>query len=354
MKQVSNKQLFITGALIIFVMFLYLERPNLYPFILAALFGYLFNPVINLFTKYLRVNKIITIVLIYLALIAVMTTLLAIIGSRLLYEARQINQAGGIDQTAQQAIDSLPEWQIAGQGIGLKSIATQVITSGEKTASLYVSRTSPLLSGSAFSGILHGLVGVLVFLVAGFYFLRDWSKMGQYFDKIIPESNKDEIKKISTKVHHILGNYLRGQIILIIIMSSATFIVLEILGVKYSLTLAIASGFLEIIPYVGPVIAAVLAGSVAFFNGQNRFDLDPSVLTIIVLLAYLILRHAEDYFVIPTLYQKLTRLHPVVVIFSILAGGHLFGALGLVLAVPVAASLKVIIEYLVDPNSIDL
>jgi predicted PurR-regulated permease PerM len=128
-------------------------------------------------------------------------------------------------------------------------------------------------------------------------------------------------------------------------MAVASFVVLETLGIKYALTLAILTGFLEIIPYVGPVVAGSLAAGVAFVNGQNRFGLDPTTAALIVIGAYVILRHLEDYFVIPALYNRLTKVHPLVVIFSVLAGGHLFGVLGLILAVPVAATVKVIFEY---------
>jgi predicted PurR-regulated permease PerM len=147
------------------------------------------------------------------------------------------------------------------------------------------------------------------------------------------------------KVNLSLGGYLRGQILLVIIMSTATSIVLTILGVRFALVLGIITGFLELIPLIGPWIAGGLAALTAFLTGGNHFGLDPTSLALLIGLIYLSLRMLEDYLVIPQLLGRLTRLHPVIVLFAVLAGGSLAGALGFILAVPVAASLRVLLEY---------
>ena len=128
-------------------------------------------------------------------------------------------------------------------------------------------------------------------------------------------------------------------------MSTATGLMLTILGVKFALILGIISGFLELIPLIGPWSAGSLAALTAFLTGGNRFNLDPTTLALLIGFLYFALRMMEDYLVIPQLLGRLTRLHPVIVLFAVLAGGSLAGAIGFVLAVPVAASLRILLEY---------
>ncbi len=339
----SSRQLALAVFAILLVMFLYLERGALAPFALAGVFAFILNPVVTALDKHFKLHKTLAIFIIYVLLFAAFGFLLSWIGGKLLTEARQITEGNTIDTTAQQAIDALPNWTLAGQDVGLKVAAQQLLESLRGGAASYQSRALPF-----FSGALREAISILVFFLAGFYLLRDGHKMRNYLLKMFPERHHDDFRTIWGRVNVILGNYLRGQLILIALMSVASFIVLETLGVRYALILAIMTGFLEIIPYVGPITAGGIATATAFLTGQNRFELDPGTLAIVIVVSYFVLRQLEDYFVIPHLYARLTKLHPIMVIFVVLAGGHLFGILGLILSVPVAASLKVVLEYLLE------
>jgi predicted PurR-regulated permease PerM len=342
----NNKKLALVAISIIFIQFLYIEREVLIPFILAAVFAYIFNSVVDAAGKYLKLPRILSVFIIYVVLLSIVTLIAVIIGNRLLFEIREVTRGGSIDSTAQGIINSLPAIDIAGQTISLQSYANHFLDSLKNGSLNLQSQATPI-----FTGAVRQIVNVIVFFVASLYILRDWQRMRGYLIKLFPESSREEAAVLWSRIGKILGSYLKGQLILVAIMSVATFICLEILGVRYALILALLSGFLEIIPYVGPITAAATAAGVSFLNGQNHFGLDPTTLVLIILGIYIILRHLEDYLVIPILYQRLTRLHPLVVIFAVLTGGHLFGLVGLILAVPVAASLKVLLEYIADrPN----
>src|SRR5947209_14580056 len=131
---VNNKQLFFTAVGIIAVMFLYLERGILGAFILAAIFAFILNPVVSFGAKYLRLPRVATILIIYLVILVTVGTFLAIVGGRLLAEAKEIANSGTIDQTAQQVINSLPNWNIAGQEVGIKSSISQLLDSTRLSA----------------------------------------------------------------------------------------------------------------------------------------------------------------------------------------------------------------------------
>src|SRR5438128_11163574 len=127
-------------------------------------------------------------------------------------------------------------------------------------------------------------------------------------------------------------------------MTTATFIGLTVLRVPFSLLLAFLTGVLEVIPIVGPITAGAIACLVALGH-PAPFGLSQIWYVVVVAVMYTVLRHAEDYFVIPLVIGRIVKLHPAVVIFSLLTGGALFGLLGVLLAVPVAATLRLVLIY---------
>jgi predicted PurR-regulated permease PerM len=137
---------------------------------------------------------------------------------------------------------------------------------------------------------------------------------------------------------------MRGQILLILIMSSATWLVLSVLGIRYALILGLITGVLELIPVIGPITATVPAVAVAFFQ-ESPFGWSPLVNAGVVALAYFLLRHAEDYFVIPQVVGRVVELHPLVAMFAIFSGAAIGGVLGMFLGVPVAAMVRIVGRY---------
>jgi len=123
---------------------------------------------------------------------------------------------------------------------------------------------------------------------------------------------------------------------------------LSILGIKFALVLAIFSGFAELVPLIGPIVAGGVAASTAFITQSSNFALSPEQLVLTVIIIYFIVRQFEDYFVIPHIMGKITRLHPLVILFAVLAGGHIGGVMGLILAVPVAGMLRILLEFCLD------
>ena len=117
-------------------------------------------------------------------------------------------------------------------------------------------------------------------------------------------------------------------------------------GVRYALVIAIVSGFLEIIPVIGPWSAASIGMSVALFQATAPFGWPNWVLALVVGLVYFILRMFEDNFIIPQVVGHAVHLHPVLVLFAVLAGGAMGGAFGLLIGIPVAAIVRLLLRYL--------
>lgn len=323
---------FIIIGLLLF-WFLYIERAILTPFILAAIFAYIFNPIVNFFYHKLKFPRTLSVIIIYVFIVSIVLYSGVIFSKKAIGESFELKkQAVSISQTAKHEINNLPDW--------IKPTASDALETFEKSTTISYSSVFSFFP-QAFSRIL----GFLIFLFAAFYFLKEGRNM---FDKLlhfVPNDYKVEIDILMRKINSILGSYLRGQIFLVFFVSVVLFICLTILGVKFALILAVFSGFAEIVPIIGPIVAASVAALIAYLGGTSNFNLAPTQLAFTVVIVYFVVRQFQDYFITPYIMGKITKLHPLVILFAVIAGGHIGGILGVILAVPIAGILKIIFEY---------
>jgi len=181
-------------------------------------------------------------------------------------------------------------------------------------------------------GLGHFLLEFLIFLIATFFLLRDWPRLIAWIGRLAPRRYRHELVPLGQQVNVLLGRYVRGQLVLIVIMWVVTTIGLTAFGVPFSFLLGFIPGLLEIIPIIGPITAGAIASLVALGH-PNPFGWSQLIYVAAIAIMYTILRHAEDYFVIPLVIGRIVRLHPAVVIFALLGGGALFGLIGVLLAV---------------------
>ena len=155
----------------------------------------------------------------------------------------------------------------------------------------------------------------------------------------MPPNRRPEVFEVSDQIHRTLARYFRRLMVLVALVATATFLGLDfIYHLHFALPLAVATGFLEVVPFLGPVVAATIAALVALSQGGVA-------LAIWVIVFYTVIRQLEDQIVSPVVLGNAVELHPLFVIFAVLAGGALFGILGTLAAIPVAASIKVIVDY---------
>lgn len=190
----------------------------------------------------------------------------------------------------------------------------------------------------------HFVLDVLIFFIALFFMLRDAPRLSRWVRHLIPAAQRPELLPLLGQVSTLLGRYVRGQLILVLVMASATTISLVLFGLPYAFVLGIVTGILETIPIVGPITAGSIAVLVALGH-PNPFGWSQVFYAAAIAGVYTVLRHAEDYFVVPLVIGRIVRLHPAVVIFSLLAGGAVGGLLGVLLAVPVAATTRLVLVY---------
>ena len=192
------------------------------------------------------------------------------------------------------------------------------------------------------------MVNVLIFLFSAFYFLKEGRKIFDRFLHYVPSEYRIEVEILMKKINNVFGGYLRGILFLMFVVFILTYISLTILGVRFALILAIFSGFAEIVPFIGPITAGAVASFIVFLNGTSNFVLTPIQGAVVTAVVYFLIQQFQNYFVSPYVMGKMVGLHPVVILFSVIAGEHLWGPMGFVLAVPTAASIKILLEFYLD------
>lgn len=320
----------------LFLWFLYLTRAILTPIIVAAIFAYIFNPLVNFFYHKIRLPRTLSILIIY----SILITLIVVFG---IFVTRQVvNESSDLPgyvkfatNAARKEVTDLPAW--------LRPTALETLTSLEKSK---IFSTQTLFT--FFPEAISRIVSILIFLFAGFYFLKEGSTLMDKLLAYVPNDYKIDIEILLRKMTGVLGGYLRGQIFLVLLVSLALFIALSILGVRFALLLAIFSGFAEVIPIIGPILAGSVAVLVVLIGGVYNFNLNPVTASIVVALVYFILRQIQDYFITPYVMGRITKLHPFIVFFAVLSGEHLFGLLGILLAIPTAGIIKIFLEFALD------
>ena len=210
---------------------------------------------------------------------------------------------------------------------------------------------SPLLSqtGSVLTSVAGApatAVGnTLLVLVVAFYLLLDSGKFSEHILRLVPDTYQPDAQMLISDGGKIWGAFLRGQLILALAVGSATGVIMGILGVRFALGLGLIAGLLEFVPIFGPWITGLLSVLVAFFQSANPWGLTPLGFALLVLVASIIIQQVENNILYPRIIGHSLNLNPLVVLLALLAAGSLAGIVGLLLAAPTVATLRLCLGY---------
>src|SRR2546428_5277512 len=309
------------------------------PFLWATILSYILLPVVGALERRFSLPRTVAALVVFVGLLAVIFGGARLIVPRLTDNGRDLGNnwpalVANAEQTISDTLDNLGLGDLNDAVVGpsLQDLERQLAGMASRNA-------LPFVVGAG-----HFLLDFLIFLITTFLLLRDAPKLLAFVRRNLPRDHRTDLLRVLGDTNAMLGRYIRGQLILVTLMSSVTTIGLTILGVPYSVLLGLTTGVLETIPFVGPITAGAIACLVALGH-PNPFGWSQLAYVAVVAVMYTILRHAEDYLVIPTVIGRAVRLHPAIVIFALLSGGAAFGLLGIVLAVPVAATLRLVLIY---------
>ncbi len=328
----QSVRLLVLAAAVVAV--LWLARGIIGPFVVAGVLAYAFSPVVSGIHSRTRLPKVAVIGIGYVLLFATAGVLAYIAADRAGKELTELS-SGGHDIISSALHKLLGDSVVvAGNSYSVDDLARQI-----RDAFLGLVNSPSSAVQAAERAVDIGLQ-VILCLIITFYLLLDGHRFGEFALRFLDRDQRSDALRITHRIHVVLGRWLRGQLLLIALVAVVIYMVLgPILHVPYALALGIVSGILEIIPLVGPIVAAALAGTVTFStHGTDT--------TIVVLVVYFVVRQVEDQVVMPLVIGRAVHLHPVITIFAVLVGLSTWGVLGGLLGVPVAAALNVTLHEL--------
>lgn len=217
---------------------------------------------------------------------------------------------------------------------------------GQAVSQVSSGGVSNTLSGvfSTISGFFGGIFSLVLILVMTFYMVVQEDFLKKVLRSVLPDEYIPWCSQLMKKIRDKLGAWMRGQLLLSLIIGLLVFVGLSILGVKYAAVLGLLAALLEFIPYVGPVLAAIPALLLAF--GQ-----DGLAKLVIVVLVYIVIQQLENHLLVPKVMQKAVGLNPIISIVALLAGAKLAGVIGALIAIPVATALSVLLQDVLEKKN---
>lgn len=310
----------------------YLLSPILTPFLLAAILAYICNPLVSRMTRG-RVPRTLAVTLVLLLLAAMFVVLLLILLPLLIRQVRAITeQAPVYVDWLRSAVGPRLE-QFLGVQLETTMVRDWVAEHMAEIRDFAVQLLPSLKTGGlAIVGFFVNLVLVPVVL---FYFLRDWNGIIAGIDRMVPRRWHQQVNVLAGEIDAVLGQFMRGQLLVMLGMALFYTVGLWLAGLDYALSVGMIAGLVTFVPYLGVIIGLVLAT----LTGLLQFQ-DPTQL-VWVWAVFIAANLLEGYLLVPWLVGDRIGLHPVAVIFALLAFGTLFGFFGVLLALPVSAALLV-------------
>lgn len=189
--------------------------------------------------------------------------------------------------------------------------------------------------------LFGGLFSLMLILVITFYFSVHEPAVKHFIVWLVPKEKESQTIDVIDKIQKKLGLWLRGQVLLSLIIFVIIYVGLKIIGIRYALVLALLAGFFEMVPYLGPVLSAVPAIFLTLISPWGGL-----FKAFLVLLLYFFVQQAENNLIVPKVMSKTVGLNPLVVIIAILVGAKIGGVVGALMGVPVATALTVYLEAL--------
>jgi mannose-6-phosphate isomerase len=352
-----TKAVVAVSALALAVLVIWRFQDLIQPLVLAVLLAYLLHPVISLISQRTGMARGTTVLIVYGSLAAALIVTLSFVGVTTFQQA--VTVAKNLPRWFDQAVDlistlpeRLPESFAFGPLVLERDMILPQLPGWDEVANQLFGLVEPIFSrgGSIATSFVSATVNVLglIFLVfvVSIYIANDIPRIGRGISDFAHDADyRADADRLMVDVSRVWGAYLRGQVVLGIIIFFVVSVVLGILGVDNALGLGLLSGTMEFLPVIGPLIGAGAAVVVALTQNTSPFGLSSFEFALVVLIAMILIQQVENNLLVPRIVGDALDLHPLLVMVSVVMGASLAGLLGAVLAAPVVASLKILGYY---------
>lgn len=318
----------------------YLLSPMLTPFFVAALLAYLGDPLVDRLEG-MKLSRTLSVTMVFVVISLIILVFFLFLVPLLEMQIKRLGEKlpGYLDWSlgmfGAYLQDQLSVDPAILQGEKLKELVT---SNWQQTGGL-IKNVIQTVSKSGF--MIVGWIGTLALIpVILFYLLRDWDNLIAYIHDLLPRSVEPTVSSLAKESDEMLGAFLRGQFMVMIALSILYWLGLSLIGLDFALLIGFVAGLVSFVPYLGLIVGITIAGIAVLFQTQDPLNL------LWVLGVFVVVQVIEGSILTPWLVGERIGLHPVAVIFAVLAGGQLFGFVGVLLALPVAAILAVIMRHL--------
>ncbi|WP_416197866.1 AI-2E family transporter [Sporanaerobacter sp.] len=349
--KVDNKKFTTTFiyVLILYILYMLIKK---YPFlseiinitIFSLIFAYLFNPVVELIEKK-GIPRLWSVIIVYILIIAILAVVFFTFLPKIIREFKKLgnvlpNYIDQINNFLYNINNSslLKSSNLPPQLDGVKDVFKENLESIESFIIKW------------FSDFVDKIINMFskIFIIAiipiiSFYFLKDKEFFKKKIYLIIPKSHRNEMINLFKEIDNMLGQFIRGRVIVAIFVGVSTTIALALLKINFAFIIGMLAGLADIIPYFGPIIGIIPA---VFFA-----ILESPIKALWVIIIFTIIQQIENDIITPKIVGESVGIHPVTVMLSLIIGGGFFGILGMVLAIPVVAILKIIYSHFVESRS---
>lgn len=315
----------------------YLLAPVLTPFIAAALLAYMGDPLADRLQKF-KLPRTLAVVAVFLITFVSLALLILLIGPLVKTQIGALFQAlpDIARQIEQVWLPTLFGWMKVepGDDVGIGAFLARY-------SDMVGSWSGKILLGVGKSGGVLAAAVLSLFLIPilTFYMLRDWDSFMAHLGALVPRSQRDTVIQLARETDSVLSAFLRGQVLVMLALAIIYSLGLSIVGLKFAIAIGVVAGLVSFVPYLGFVFGIGLAGLTVALEPEPLWHLAGVVAT------FTIAQIIEGTVLTPKLVGDRIGLHPVIVIFAIVAGGQLFGFFGILLALPAAAVLSVLIRF---------
>jgi predicted PurR-regulated permease PerM len=325
------------AALAGLLVLLYFLGPVLMPFAVSAGLAYIGDPLVDRLQR--RMSRTLAVTLVFVVLTAVSLPILVLLLPLLVDQVREFisHVPAYLDWIQRKGLPAIgvtlpPELQLDSANLS-RVIAENLPQAGGIARDVLGTLSR---SGGAFLAFVASL---LLIPVVTFYLLRDWDHLIAWIDGAVPAGSRDTVRALARESDFVLSGFLRGQLLVMAALGALYSVGLWMVGVKFALLIGIGAGLVSFVPYLG-FIAGLLAASIAVLAQMEGW-----APLLAVLVVFGIGQVIESMLLTPWLVGDRIGLHPVAVIFAVMAGGQLFGFTGVLLALPAAAVLAVLARH---------
>ncbi len=358
----------LVGLIILVIFLAYLVRGSLTLLVISALTAYLISPVVRFLNRKLHIKRKFAVIIAYILFIVLIIIAISVIIPRVTQAVRnffamdwpqiitvvddyletlenevdavEIN-VGGFTLDLSAPLDSLRERirLIRDESINIESFVPDLASAARQVFSI---------STGVFGQIFTGLIMTITSIMASMYFCRDGEKLGEYIVNLFENKYQPEIRELMHRIRLVWDSYFAGELKLMAYIGLITFIVYFLLGIRWALILGIIAGFCEVVPNIGPILAALPALLSALIFGSQWIPLDNVVIAVLAVAAAIAIQQTENIFLVPHIMGNALELHPVIIIIGILVLSSRIGVLGAVFAAPLIALSREVLYFILN------